>query len=230
MGDKVTKEATVLKPVPSLDETELQTKVDENMEVTVGDKTVKVYVQQVIKKSNQFKLDVLFLHGNAFSSKNWTDLKTTDHVANWGYRAIAIDLPGKGRSSSVEVEPDKFLEAFISKLQMTNIVIIAPSMSGRYALPYLFNEPTKVSETVKGFVAVAPVETETYESKYSASQIPTLIVYGSNDKAISTFLPNLEKLPKHTTAEIKDAGHACYLNKPEEFHKILYNFLLEVSS
>lgn len=38
MGDKVTKEATVLKPVPSLDETELQTKVDENMEVTVGDK------------------------------------------------------------------------------------------------------------------------------------------------------------------------------------------------
>jgi len=37
---------------------------------------------------------VLFLHGMAFSSKTWQEIKTLQLVAALGYRGVAVDLPG----------------------------------------------------------------------------------------------------------------------------------------
>ena len=37
---------------------------------------------------------MLLLHGAAFSSKDWVDIKTLQLVAAMGYRVIALDLPG----------------------------------------------------------------------------------------------------------------------------------------
>lgn len=39
--------------------------------------------------------DVLFLHGQAFTSKTWEALGTLALLAAEGYRAVAIDLPGR---------------------------------------------------------------------------------------------------------------------------------------
>lgn len=39
--------------------------------------------------------DVLFLHGQAFTSETWEALGTLALLAAEGYRAIAIDLPGR---------------------------------------------------------------------------------------------------------------------------------------
>lgn len=39
--------------------------------------------------------DVLFLHGQAFTSKTWEALGTLALLAGEGYRAVAIDLPGR---------------------------------------------------------------------------------------------------------------------------------------
>lgn len=38
---------------------------------------------------------VLFLHGQAFTSKTWEALGTLALTAGEGYRAVAIDLPGR---------------------------------------------------------------------------------------------------------------------------------------
>ncbi len=45
--------------------------------------------------SNKKKTTVLLLHGMAFTSKNWLDIKTIPLLAAMGYHVIAIDLPGK---------------------------------------------------------------------------------------------------------------------------------------
>ncbi|KAH9503310.1 Protein abhd14b [Bulinus truncatus] len=217
--------------LPSLEENMLQEDFSE-IEVSLKEKKLKIHVKQVIRKNLETpKLNVLFLHGMSFTSQNWFDIKTAYHVANWGYRAIAIDLPGRGKSLNSSVSEElkgEFLDALISKLGMSDIVIVAPSMSGSYALPYLFNDKSKESEVVKGFVPVAPVDTDKFESKFTKSSIPALIIYGANDKRINNFLLHLKKIPKHTVVEIKDAGHACYMDKPEEFHKALYSFLTEL--
>lgn len=39
--------------------------------------------------------DVLFLHGQAFTSKTWEALGTLALLAGEGYHAVAIDLPGR---------------------------------------------------------------------------------------------------------------------------------------
>jgi len=37
------------------------------------------------------------MHGAAFSSKTWEDIKTLQLVAAMGYRAVAVDVPGTFR-------------------------------------------------------------------------------------------------------------------------------------
>lgn len=38
--------------------------------------------------------NVLLLHGQSFTSKNWVDIKTMQIFAAAGYHVIAVDLPG----------------------------------------------------------------------------------------------------------------------------------------
>ena len=39
---------------------------------------------------------MLFLHGQAYSSQIWDDRGILDDVVDAGYRAVAVDLPGRG--------------------------------------------------------------------------------------------------------------------------------------
>ena len=42
------------------------------------------------------KLQILLLHGQAFTSDNWLQLGTLGYLAAMGHRAVAIDIPGEG--------------------------------------------------------------------------------------------------------------------------------------
>ncbi|XP_059148739.1 putative protein-lysine deacylase ABHD14B isoform X2 [Physella acuta] len=230
-ADIITSERTM----PALDKAAVRDLRSEAklVNVTVRNKLLRVYVVQVMKNLGKAKLDVLFLHGQKFSSEDWIRNGSLNHVANWGYRSVAIDLPGHGKTTDTidELVVDEFLKALVSSLKMKeNVVIIAPSASGRYALPYLFNKPETSTDRAKGFVPITPVGTNKYVDKFPASQIPTLIVYGTDDKQGKEVAEDLKKLPKSETSPIEGAGHACYLNKPDEFHNALYNFLIKLSS
>lgn len=41
------------------------------------------------------RLEVIFLHGQSFTSKTWEELGTLALLSESGHHAIAIDLPGK---------------------------------------------------------------------------------------------------------------------------------------
>lgn len=60
-------------------------------------------------------------------------------------------------------------------------------------------------------------------------QTPTLIIYGERDSGLGAqSLQSLQQLPKHKVVVLPDAGHACYLEKPREFHEVLLAFLGEL--
>uniref|UniRef100_A0A0B6Z614 AB hydrolase-1 domain-containing protein n=1 Tax=Arion vulgaris TaxID=1028688 RepID=A0A0B6Z614_9EUPU len=217
--------------VPELTDAIVKELKRESMEIDIKvvDTTVKIYVEQVIKDRSS-KLDVLFLHGASLTSQDWLKIKSTDHVANWGYRSVAIDMPGKGKSPnqlSLQLAR-KFLDAFIRKMEMKNVVIIAPSASGQYALPYLFNDVNNSNDFVVGFIPIAPVATPDFKEQYPNSQVKTLIVYGSKDAAQAVFLENLQLIPNHKVVKIEDTGHGCYLENPDAFHTALFHFLKEL--
>lgn len=60
-------------------------------------------------------------------------------------------------------------------------------------------------------------------------QTPTLIVYGDQDAELGqTSLNNLKHLPEHQVLMLRGAGHACYLDKPNEWHRGLLDFLQQL--
>ncbi|XP_074861250.1 putative protein-lysine deacylase ABHD14B [Carettochelys insculpta] len=176
------------------------------------------------------RLSVLLLHGIRFSSETWLNLQTLTTLAGAGYRAVAIDLPGFGRSQEAtapapvgQPAPGGFLKAVLQALQLEQAVVVSPSLSGMYSLPFLFQH----SPLVQAYVPVAPICTEKFPAaQYASVKTPTLIVYGDQDAQLGEVsLNNLKNLPNHKVLMLKGAGHACYLDKPEEWHQGLLEFL-----
>lgn len=138
------------------------------------------------------KPPLLFLHGQAFTSAVWARTYSLQLAAQRGHRAVAIDLPGFGHSvaGSERIDPYVFLATVIHELHLGRPVIVSPrffefsqcfvfdlvnsnehvccilaySLSGKYALPYLLREPHLASQRLRGFVAIAPVNTENFAS------------------------------------------------------------------
>ncbi|XP_075039914.1 putative protein-lysine deacylase ABHD14B [Mixophyes fleayi] len=173
---------------------------------------------------------VLLLHGIRFSSQNWLDLGTLHKLAAAGHRAVAIDLPGLGRSSAAvapcplgEPAPASFLQEVLTSLNMAPAVIISPSLSGMYSLPLVLNSP----ERVAAYIPIAPICTDKFSAlDYGRAQVPALIVYGDGDEQLGEIsLRNLKNLPNHQVFCMKGAGHACYLDDPNTWHNGLLEFL-----
>jgi len=175
-------------------------------------------------------LPVLLLHGMAYSSKTWVEITNTLQVLKKeGFEPYAIDLPGYGESPTPSSNIDKitFLKDVITDLGIEKPVIISPSMSGVYSIPFLMNNP----DDLRGYIPVAPVIPSEYANSEKFSQVltPTLVIYGQNDPQLNT--PNKELLvsiPKSDLVVIPDAEHPCYLDDPDLFHSKVVQFLKQL--
>ena len=196
-----------------------------------GAETTRNLLKTKFKREN-IKLTVIFLHGEAFSSEIWHNLGTLDILAKRGFRVFAIDLPAHGKSNSIKKpktlkERGEFLERLLEKLHALPGVLVVPSMSGTFALPYIMKHKDTLKTRLRGFVPVAPVATDKYSVKsFGDLNVETLITYGELDTDLGhVSLERLKQIPGSTMNMIKDAPHACYVKKPEVFHQTLLEFL-----
>ncbi|KAK8399049.1 hypothetical protein O3P69_004258 [Scylla paramamosain] len=110
---------------------------------------------------------VVLLHGAAFKSANWVELNTVNLLAGMGHRVIAVDLPGYGESKQATVE-DKagYLLSLLTHLDANKPILVSPSMSGRFSIPFITQNP----ESLSGYVPVAPIDTKKGKAKYRELQ------------------------------------------------------------
>nr|XP_004226140.1 protein ABHD14B-like [Ciona intestinalis] len=184
---------------------------------------LEIYYEQFGEVSSSTA--VLLLHGMRFSSKTWLDLKTLEKLAEWKFRSIAVDLPGYGKSKDTfpPEQKGKFLSDLCVAFSIEKAIVISPSMSGQYSLPFVH----EFGHKVQAYIPIAPVETEKYSQEaYGKVKTPTFIVYGANDELLGEHsLNNLKQIPGNRVIKMKNAGHACYLDQPEEWHGHLKEIL-----
>ncbi len=166
---------------------------------------------------------VLLLHGGRYDSGTWKKLGTLDVLADAGYRAVAIDLPGAGKSPGWKVDQKTLLVELIGSLDIGRPVVVSPSRSGNLSFPLILDHPEKVS----GYVPIAPVGVSEYASKLKESPVPALVVWGEQDRL---FRPAMAKTlaASFKTAEVvilPKAKHPAYLDQPDLFHEALLKFL-----
>jgi len=166
---------------------------------------------------------VLLLHGARFSAETWRELGTLELLARQGYRALAFDLPGFGESPTADIPPEELLSSLLPLIADQPVIVVSPSMSGRFSLPLVVRRP----DFVAGFVPIAPAAIPEYRDRLAGSQVPALIVWGENDEIVP--LAQAEALAKAFSnsrrVTLEGAGHPCYLDKPDEFHRELLEFL-----
>ena len=199
--------------------------------VTAGGVVVEAIVRQPGASPEADPLPtVLFLHGAAYTSRIWDDRGILDAVANAGHRAVAIDLPGYGETpkrpagAGVDASSDgTWLRSLIEELGgPEQVVLVSPSMSGRFSLGYLAEFP---DDALAGFVPIAPVTIDAVRSA-DAPPVPTMIVWGEDDdKPLAEADALAKQFPGSSIEVISDGSHAAYDDEPEAFIALLVKFL-----
>jgi pimeloyl-ACP methyl ester carboxylesterase len=142
-----------------------------------------------------------------------------------GYRTVAVDLPGFGESESLGGDGEQFLADLLTALALNKPVIVSPSMSGRYSLPFVADH----ADQLRGLVALAPVGITVYQSRLMGNELPVLAIWGSNDRIVPVNQADLlgETMPNTQIVILTDAGHAAYMRATVAFHQHLVDFLTQ---
>jgi len=82
---------------------------------------------------------VLILHGWGSSASTWKDVQ--EYFSSHGYRAIALDLPGFGKSAEPPrewglAEYTDFIRSFVDQEKIGRFVLVGHSFGGRIAIDY----------------------------------------------------------------------------------------------
>jgi abhydrolase domain-containing protein 14 len=174
----------------------------------------------------------VLLHGFSFLAETWMEMGLFDELAE-KYSVYAFDMPygAKTRSDKFSAENRDeyayFLKEMLKALNIDKPVLLGASISGEVTLRYLSQ-----GHSAKAGIVAGAVHVQDLVQKLETIKVPVLGVWGERDNISPP--DNAKILADHIKDSeahiIKGAGHACYLDKPDEFKALLRQFLKKVST
>jgi pimeloyl-ACP methyl ester carboxylesterase len=184
---------------------------------------------------------VVLLHGFSFCAETWVEIGLFDELAQ-EYHVYSFDMPYgiKSRSDKFDVKSrDEYAEFLIDLLKALNInepILLGASISGEVTLRYLSS-----GYSAKAGIVIGPVNVKSLVPDLNRITVPLLVIWGERDDISSP--DNSKILKSHVNPVgihsygvknsemhiLKEAGHACYLDKPEEFKVIVKDFLKRIA-
>jgi len=194
-----------------------------------------------LEESQQQNIEMLLLHGAAFSKENWLksgllDRLCTERNSNNNVSVTAVDLP---------VNSDgKDLNALFTVLVQHNIIsgrplsIVSPSASGKsivslaeYAKSNTPPEKDYLTQIVHSWIPVASgsVLKASEETLYMFKKynIPILAMNGNEDEKGRLVTKRLVQYSNAEDVEIQ-GGHPCYFDSPNDFILLLFDFIEKI--
>jgi len=188
-------------------------------DISIEGKKVYYIHNGVLKKPS-----VVFLHGKKFNAKIWVDSTAMKALANAGYSAISVNLPNFNNTSyDTDLWPDIWLFECMNRLKLTRPIFIAASTASEYVVPFMVNNPKRIS----GLIGVGLTNLKKYANDYSKVLAPVLAISGEKDKIVPPSDSQIfaQAVTNGEYKTIAEAGHSPYLDKPEEFNKMVVEFL-----
>jgi len=169
----------------------------------------------------------VFLHGFSFFAETWIEMSLFNELAEQ-YSVYAFDMPYGVKSKSDKFEAGnraeyaEFLHEMLKTLNIDKPILLGASISGEVTLRYL-----SLGYAARAGILAGPVNVKNLLPFLDRISVPLLAVWGEADtiappenaKIISAHVKN------SAVQVIGGAGHACYLDRPEEFKTLVRNFL-----
>ncbi len=170
---------------------------------------------------------VVLLHGFSFCAETWVEIGLFDELAQ-EYHVYSFDMPYgiKSRSDKFDAKSRdgyaEFLNDLLKTLNIKEPILLGASISGEVTLRYLSS-----GYSAKAGIVIGPVNVKSLAPNLNRITVLLLVVWGERDDISSP--DNSKILKSHIKNSevhiLKEAGHACYLDKPEEFKVIVKDFL-----
>lgn len=194
----------------------------------ITEKTITIEGTKVhyLESGDEKGKDILLLHGMKFNSATWQETGTLELLGQKGFHVIAVDLPGFGKSPMIEMEKPETLKTVITKLGLSEPIVVSPSMSGGYTLPVIAEGDLSFG----AYVAVAPTNIPDYREDLKGNRLKTLAIWGSNDEIVPPVNADVlcNAMPNAKKVIIENGGHPTYLNETAIFHQHLTAFIEEI--
>jgi|MonGeyMetagenome_1017769.scaffolds.fasta_scaffold219001_1 pimeloyl-ACP methyl ester carboxylesterase len=168
---------------------------------------------------------ILFVHGYSFSADTWSECCMGRFKGR--HEVYAVDMPYGPRSRSDHFERvnendyANHLKAIVDVLNLRDPILIGASIGGETVLRYLALGHPATAAVVIGPVGVQRID-------LARIRKPVLGVWGSRDDVSPQYNAELMRRFGFRVTYIEGAGHPAYLDKTEEFIKIVEEFLSEV--
>jgi abhydrolase domain-containing protein 14 len=169
----------------------------------------------------------VLLHGFSFCAETWVEIGLFDELAK-EYHVYSFDMPYGIKSGSDKFDAKsrdeyaRFLNDLLKALDINEPILLGASISGEITLRYLSSD-----YSAKSGIVIGPVNVKSLVSNLNRITVPLLVIWGERDDISSP--DNSKILESHVRNSevhiLKGAGHACYMDKPEEFKIIVKDFL-----